>query len=67
VVRADQNGRFSVADLPGGSYLAAATPEVDGAVWLTVDSLNRLKTVAAPLTISGRGTVTATLRCASLP
>jgi hypothetical protein len=67
LVRADQNGRFSVADLPSGSYLAAATREVDAAVWLTMDALNRLKTVAAPVTITGRETVTAMLRCASLP
>jgi hypothetical protein len=67
LLRADQNGRFSVSDLPEGSYLAAATPEVDAAVWLTADYLSRLQTLATRVSMTGREKKTITLRCASVP
>jgi carboxypeptidase family protein len=67
LVRADQNGRFNASDLPSGSYLTAATPDVDAAVWLTADYLNRLQTISSPLTLTDRERKTITLRCASLP
>ena len=67
LLRADLNGRFSVADLPTGSYLAAATPDVDAAVWLQVDSLSRLQTIAALVTLTDRQKRSITLRCASIP
>jgi hypothetical protein len=67
LLRADQNGRFSVADLPNGSYLAAATPDLDAAVWLTVDSLRRLQAIAEPVTLTDREKKMTTLRCVSVP
>jgi hypothetical protein len=67
LVRTDQNGRFSVADLPSGSYLVAATPDVDAAIWQTPDSLGRLQTIAVPVTLTGREKQTLSLVCVSLP
>jgi hypothetical protein len=67
LVRTDQNGRFSVADLPSGSYLVAATPDVDAAIWRTLDSLGRLQTIAVPVTLTGREKQTLSLVCVSLP
>jgi len=67
LLRADQNGRFRVSDLPEGSYLAAATPEVDAAVWLTEDYLSRLKLLATRVSLTGREKKTITLRCESVP
>jgi hypothetical protein len=67
LLRGDQNGRFSVPDLPRGSYLAAAAPEVDAAVWLTADYLRRLEAVAARVALADREKKTITLRCASVP
>ena len=67
LLRADQNGRFSMSDLPIGSYLAAAMPDIDAAGWLTVDSLSRLQTIAARVTLTDREKKTVALRCASAP
>ena len=67
LLRADQNGRFRVSDLPEGSYVAAATPDVDAAVWLTTDYLSRLQTVAARVSLTGRERKTITLSCTSVP
>jgi hypothetical protein len=67
LLRADQNGRFGVSDLPEGSYLAAATREVDAPVWLSADYLSRLQTLATRVSLTGREKKTITLRCASVP
>lgn len=67
LLRADQHARFSLADLLAGAYLVTATPDVDAAVWLHEDSLSRLRTIAAPVTLAGRETTSVTLRCASIP
>ena len=67
LVRADQNGRFRVSDLPAGLYLAAAAPEVDGDAWLTVDYMRQLRAIAEPVRLSDREKATISLRCASIP
>jgi len=66
LLRADQNGRFRVADLLPGSYLAAATPDVDAAVWMTTAYLERLRSIAVPVTLADREPKTATLPCVML-
>jgi hypothetical protein len=63
LLRADQNGRFSVSDLPSGSYLAAAMEDVDGEGWLSADSLRRLRNTAMPVTLADRDRKIITLRC----
>jgi hypothetical protein len=47
--------------------LAAATPDLDAAVWLTVDSLRRLQAIAEPVTLTDREKKMTTLRCVSVP
>jgi hypothetical protein len=64
--RADQNGRFRMTDLLAGSYAAAATPDVDAAVWMTPAYLGRLQAAAVPVTVGEREQKTATLQCVSL-
>ena len=66
LVRADQNGTFRVPDLSSGSYLVAATPDVDVAAWMTPEYLNRLRAAAVPIALSDREQKTATLSCVSL-
>jgi hypothetical protein len=66
LLRADQNGRFSVSDLASGSYLAAAMPDVDGEAWLSDDYLRRLRTTAVPVTLADHEKKTITLTCAGV-
>ena len=52
VPRTDQQGRFRIGGLPPGRYLAAAVEDVRGRDASDPDSLLRLKTNAARLTLS---------------
>ena len=61
--RSNQQGQFTLADLPSGSYLAAAEPDIDASVWLTSDGLDRLRVRALPLTLADRERKTITLPC----
>jgi hypothetical protein len=67
LVRADQHGRFAISDLPTGSYLVAATLDVDASLWQTRDSLDRLRSIATRVSLADGGKQALTLRCASLP
>jgi hypothetical protein len=67
LLRADQNGRYSMVELPTGSYLVAAMPDIDTAAWLTVDSLSRLQAIAARVTMTDREKKTLSLSCAKAP
>jgi hypothetical protein len=65
LLRADQNGRYNMLDVPAGSYLVAAMPDIDPAAWLTTDALSRLQAIASRVTLTDRDKKTVTLRCAS--
>jgi hypothetical protein len=67
LMRTDQRGRFRIADLPAGSYLAAATPDVDAAMWQTGDSLDRLRNIATRVSLADGDKKALRLSCASLP
>lgn len=66
LLRADSNGRFTTSELLAGSYLAAASPDVDAAVWQTFEYLDRLRPIATHLTLSGREQKKVSLRCMSM-
>jgi hypothetical protein len=65
--RADQYGRFTMTDLLAGSYLAAAGPDVDAAVWLTADYRDRLRPAATRVTLADHEKKAIRLPCTSLP
>jgi hypothetical protein len=66
-VRPDQNGRFTIDDLPPGDYLAIALDDVDEAEWLNADYLERLRPRATPLTLRPGEPQTITLELGSVP
>jgi hypothetical protein len=66
LLRADSNGRFTTSALLAGSYLAVASPDVDAAVWQTLEYLDRLRPIATRLTLSGRDQKMVSLRCMSM-
>jgi hypothetical protein len=53
-------------ELLAGSYLAAASPDVDAAAWQTTEYLDRLRPIATRLTLSGRDKKEVSLRCVSM-
>jgi hypothetical protein len=63
LVRADQTGSFRVADLPSGSYFAAAATDIDASVWLTPEFLDRLRAVATAVTLGDREQKAISLLC----
>jgi len=65
--RPDQNGRFSIDDLPAGKYLAIALDDVDEAEWSTVEYLDRLRPRATPVTIVDGQKQTTTLELVGTP
>lgn len=50
-VRPNQNGRFTVDDLPAGSYLAIALDDVDADEWPNAAYLNQLRDRATRVTL----------------
>jgi len=66
-VRADQNGRFRILDVPSGRYFAAAVPDIDGSTWLTSDVLDQLRYRATAITLGDREQKVVSLTCASAP
>ncbi len=63
LVRADQAGRFRVAELPSGSYFAAAATDIDASVWLTPEFLDRLRAGATAVTLGDREQKAISLSC----
>jgi hypothetical protein len=61
--RSDQNGRFALSDLVPGNYLAAAATDVDAAVWLTREYVQRLQPAATLVRLTGGTTADLELRC----
>ena len=66
-VRADQNGRFRILDVPSGRYLAVAAPDIDGSIWLSADALDQLRSRATAIALGDREQKIVTLPCASTP
>jgi hypothetical protein len=52
--RADQKGRFTIANLPAGSYRLVAVPQLDAAYWMSMDSLDRLHQDAISTPVAAR-------------
>ena len=50
-VRPDQNGRYSVPDVPAGDYLITAVADIEPGDWFNPDVLARLAPTAAPVRI----------------
>ena len=50
-VRPDQNGRYSLPDVPAGDYLITAVADIDPGDWFNPDVLARLAPTAAPVRI----------------
>ena len=50
-VRPDQNGRYSLPDVPAGDYLITAVADIEPADWFNPDVLARLAPTAAPVRI----------------
>jgi protocatechuate 3,4-dioxygenase beta subunit len=50
-VRPDQNGRYSLPDVPSGDYLITATADIEPGDWFNPDTLARLAPTAAPVRI----------------
>jgi carboxypeptidase family protein len=67
LARADQTGRFRLAAIPSGSYLAVAATDIDASIWLTPEFLERLRAGATPLTLDDREQKTITLSCTGAP
>ena len=65
LARADQTGRFRVADVPSGSYLAVAATDIDASIWLTPEFLERLRAGATAVTLGDREQKMVTLSCES--
>lgn len=65
VVRTDTAGRFTIEGLPAGTYLLAATPDVDEGEWYEPSFLEELKPSASQLTIGDGETKTLTIRIKS--
>ena len=67
LVRTDRGGRFAVRDLPAGSYLVTASPDVNPTTWLTPAFFDRLARLAARVVLADREKKDVTLPCARLP
>jgi hypothetical protein len=65
LLRSDQNGRFSIVEVPEGAYFIAATSDVEASTWLTEDYLDFLRPRATRVVLKGRDRQAVTLACAS--
>ena len=63
LARPNQHGEFRFDDLPSGTYLVAARPDINAGAWTTPASLDRLHAGATPFTIADREKKTITLPC----
>jgi len=60
-LRADQSGRFSVTDLPPGTYLAVAVDDVDDAQWRNAEYLDEYRSRATRVALGDGDNRTLTL------
>jgi hypothetical protein len=60
-LRPGRDGRFNVAGLPAGGYLAVALQTIDGGEWAEPENLEKLRAVATPFTLADGEARTLTL------
>jgi hypothetical protein len=64
-VQADRSGRFVIRGIPSGAYAIASTRDLTSDSWTAPDSLARLRTNAATVTLAEHEKKALALQCGS--